>query len=181
MRTTLTMNAAPPALSPGGYVARAYADHVTPETAEVELVASERGGVWDVTLAWKAAAPVTKLAGDPTAFVDAAALLVPTTEAAQALTMGAPTDPVEGALWRADHERPIRIAARGWGTVERLDAPPEWRAEAQWKNGLWRLHYTLAGWRALDELRRLAVAVWQGARHERAGLKSVSAGWIAVS
>jgi len=181
MQTTLTLIAAPPALSPGGYVARAYADHVSPETAQVELAVSERGGVWDVALAWKTDAPVTKLDGDPTAFVDAAALLVPTTEAAQALSMGAPTDPVEGALWRADHERLLRISACGLGSVERRDAPEDWRAEAEWKKGLWRLHYTLAGWSALDRFRRLAVAVWQGARHERAGLKSVSAGWISVS
>ena len=181
MRTTLTLNAAPPALSPGGYVARAYADHVNPATAEVELVVSERGGVWDVALMWRTDAPVTKLAGDPTVFVDAAALLVPTTEAAQALTMGAPSDPVEGVLWRADRERPIRIVARGWGTVERHDAPPEWRIEARWQKGVWRLRYTLAGWSALDRFRRLAVAVWQGARQERAGLKSVSAGWVSVS
>jgi steroid C-25 hydroxylase gamma subunit len=180
MRTTIDLIAAPPALSPGGYVLRAYADHVNPETAQADLAVAEHGGVWDVTLVWKTAAPVTKLDGDPTAFVDAAALLVPTTEAAQALSMGAPADPVEGALWRADRQRPVRISARGFGTVERADAPADWRTEAEWKNGFWRLRYTLAGWSALDRFRRLAVAVWQGARHERAGLKSVSAGWIAV-
>lgn len=179
-RRTIAMGVAPPALSPGGYVSRAYADRVHPETASVELEATSSGGAWDIALAWKDEAPVTAIDGDPTRFVDAAALLVPTTEAAQALTMGAPNDPVEGALWRADLAKPIHISARGWGTVERSDAPAGWKVEAERRGNLWHLRYTLEGWSALDRFRRLAVAVWRGAGRERAGLKSISPGWIAL-
>jgi steroid C-25 hydroxylase gamma subunit len=180
IRRTIAMGVAPPALSPGGYVSRAYADRVHPETASVELQADHRGGAWDIALAWKGGEPTTGIDGDPTRFVDAAALLVPTTEAAQALTMGAPTDPVEGALWRADRPRPVHISAKGWGTVERSDAPATWQVHAEWKGGLWHLRYTLEGWNALDRFRRLAVAVWRGTGRERAGLKSISPGWIAL-
>jgi hypothetical protein len=71
----------------------------------------------NVDVAWQSAAPVRSIDGDPSRFVDAAALLVPGTEAAQAMTMGGPADPVEGLLWRADAERPLAVAARGWIAV----------------------------------------------------------------
>lgn len=180
-RTSLVLSAAPPALSPGGYVARAYADHVTPTTAQAELAASSEAGTWTIALSWHAPRAVRALDGDPARFVDAAALLVPATEAAQAMTMGTPADPVEGVLWRADAERPLRIAARGWGTVERQAAPPQWTAEARWKDGFWYVTFRLGGWTVLDRFRRLAVAVWQGAARERAGLKSVTPQWIRLS
>lgn len=181
IRTTLTLTAAPPALSPGGYVARAYADHVTPTTAEVDFAAGTEHGTWTIALSWHAPRPVRALDGDPARFLDAAALLVPTTEAAQAMTMGAPEDPVEGVLWRADAERPLRIAARGWGTVERQAAPAEWTVDARWKDGFWYVTFRLGAWTALDHFRRLAVAVWQGAERERAGLKSVTAAWMPLA
>ncbi|MCC6846884.1 MAG: hypothetical protein IT294_00175 [Deltaproteobacteria bacterium] len=180
-RRRLVLSAAPPALSPGGYVARAYADHVTPATAQADLASSFEGGAWSIALSWRAARAVRALDGDPARFVDAAALLVPTTEGAQAMTMGAPGDPVEGVLWRADAERPLRIAAEGWGTVERQPAPPQWTATARWKDGFWYVTFRLVGWPALDRFRRVAVAVWQGAARERAGLKSVTAQWIRLS
>jgi DMSO reductase family type II enzyme heme b subunit len=181
LRRSLTLNVAPPGLSPGGYVGKAYADHVSPRTTHADLEVAEKDGAWTVELSWRAAHPVRALEGDPSRFVDAAALLVPATEAAQALTMGAPTDPVEGALWRADQARPIRIAAKGWGTVERQDAPALWTTDAEWKNGLWQVRFTLGAWASLTRFRRLAVAVWQGADRERAGLKSVTPAWIALS
>lgn len=179
--TSLTLTAAPPALSPGGYVARAYADRLTPSTAQVDFAASHGDATWTVALSWHAPHPVRALDGDPSRFLDAAALLVPTTEAAQAMTMGAPDDPVEGVLWRADADRPLRIAAKGWGTVQRAPAPTEWTIDARWKDGFWYVTFRLGAWTALDRFRRLAVAVWQGAGRERAGLKSVTPAWIPLA
>ncbi|MEB2286032.1 MAG: hypothetical protein B6D46_03945 [Polyangiaceae bacterium UTPRO1] len=177
-RRSLTLTAAPPALSPGGYVPRAYADRVTPTTARVDFAAGEEGGAWTVALSWHAPRPVRALDGDPARFLDAAALLVPTTEAAQAMTMGAAEDPVEGILWRADGERPLRITATGWGTVVRQAAPAEWAADARWQDGFWYLTFRVGAWAPLARFRRLAVAIWQGAERERAGLKSVTPVWI---
>jgi DMSO reductase family type II enzyme heme b subunit len=181
IRQHVALIAAPPALSPGGYVPRAYAERVTPSTARADLEIDEQGGLWTIALSWEAAHPVRALDGDPARFVDAAALLVPATEAAQAMTMGAPGDPVEGVLWRADRDRPLRIAAQGLGTVERGEAPAQWSTEAEWRRGRWHLRFTLGGWAALERFRRLGVAVWQGAARERAGLKSVTPAWIALS
>ncbi len=181
MKKSLTLSATPPALSPGGYVMRAYADRLTPSTTRADLEVGEKDGTWTIVLSWEAAHPVRALDGDPSRFVDAAALLVPTTEGAQAMTMGAPTDPVEGALWRADQARPLHIAAKGWGTVDRSEAPAPWSTEAEWKQGLWHVTFRLGAWTALDRFRRLAVAVWQGAERERAGLKSVTPAWITLS
>lgn len=181
MHTSLTLTAAPPALSPGGYVARAYADHVTPATPAADFAASRDGEVWTIALSWHAPHAVRALDGDPARFLDAAALLVPTTEAAEAMTMGAPDDPVEGVLWRADAERPLAIAAKGWGTVERRPAHDQWTADARWKDGFWYVTFRLGAWTALDRFRRIAVAIWRGAERERAGLKSVTPTWIPLT
>ena len=39
----------------------------------------------------------------------------------------------------------------------------------------------LPGWLELEKAGRVGVAVWQGAQRERAGLKSVSTDWVALS
>ena len=38
----------------------------------------------------------------------------------------------------------------------------------------------MPNWQALEQEMKLGVAVWQGARAQRAGLKSVSPDWIEV-
>jgi DMSO reductase family type II enzyme heme b subunit len=94
--------------------------------------------------------------------------------------MGAPGKAVEGALWRADREELIGVRAEGLGTVERSAAPDAWKARAEWKAGRWSLELELEGWAVLDAQRQLAIAVWQGAEGDRAGLKSVSPGWLEI-
>jgi DMSO reductase family type II enzyme heme b subunit len=180
MRAKVAMIAAPTGLSPGGYVARAYADRTAPRTPVVELEAAKRGDVWRVTLTWACAEPVRELGDEVDRFVDAAAVLAPTVADAPWATMGAPGKAVEGALWRADREALFGVRAEGLGTVERSDPPAGWRASGQWASGRWRLELELAGWAALDARGQLAIAVWRGAEGDRGGLKSVSPGWLEV-
>lgn len=179
MSRTIEMMAAPTAMQPGGYVAHAYRDRSMPYTAHVLLQATRRGGAWEVTLRWAAPTPVRDPGDDPRAFADAAALLVPQHEDVPWLTMGAPDAEVEGVLWRADRAALWSIRAAGLGTVERRVAPATWRVRAEWVRGTWSVTWRLA-WPRLDRVRRLGVAVWQGAHAERAGLKSVGPGWLEV-
>lgn len=46
--------------------------------------------------------------------------------------------------------------------------------------GHWLVTFEIPDWPALTRHRQLAFALWQGAAQERAGLKSVSPGWIDV-
>jgi DMSO reductase family type II enzyme heme b subunit len=178
MRSKVAMIAAPTGLSPGGYVAKAYAGRSTPNTPVVELEAARSGGVWRVGLVWSCGEPVREIGGEVDRFVDAAAVLAPSVADTPWVTMGAPGKAVEGALWRADREALLGVRAEGLGTVERSDPPAGWRASARWKAGRWHLDLALPGWAALDARRQLAIAVWQGAEGDRGGLKSVSPGWI---
>jgi DMSO reductase family type II enzyme heme b subunit len=145
-----------------------------------ELEAVETSGLWRIRLLWACPEPVRELAKDVDRFVDAAAVLAPTMADAPWMTMGAPGKAVQGALWRADRQELLDVRAEGLGTVERRPAPQAWKARAEWKAGQWRLELDLKPWDALDAQQQLALAIWQGAQGDRAGLKSVSPGWLDI-
>jgi DMSO reductase family type II enzyme heme b subunit len=180
MRSKVSLIAAPTGLSPGGYVAKAYADRGAPRTPVAELEVEKSGALWRIRVSWACAQPVRELGDDVDRFVDAAAVLAPTVPDAPFMTMGEPGKAVEGVLWRADREALFGVRAEGLGTVERRAAPEAWKARAEWKNGRWLLELELGGFGALDAQQQLALAVWQGAEGDRAGLKSVSPGWLGV-
>jgi DMSO reductase family type II enzyme heme b subunit len=179
MHTKISLMAAPTGLSPGGYVSKAYLNRSAPHTSVADLeVVRTKTGVWRIRVVWDCSDPIREIGDDVDRFVDAAAVLAPSVDDAPFMTMGAPGKAVAGALWRPDREELIGVRAEGLGTVERSAAPQGWRATAEWKAGVWRLDFTLPGWSALDAQRRLAIAIWQGVEGDRAGLKSVSQGWI---
>ena len=94
--------------------------------------------------------------------------------------MGAPGKAVEGFLWRADRETMLSVHAAGLGTVQRSEATAVRQHSSEWQAAHWSLSFEVGGWKALDESNQLAIAVWRGAEGERAGLKSISPGWIDV-
>lgn len=180
MKKTVTLIAPPTAMQPGGYIAQAYADHTEALTSHVDVEALHEGDVWTVRLRWKAREAVIDASGDPRHFVDAAALFAPESADAPWITMGSAEQPLAGVLWRADQPRPLQVKAGGLGTIARHDAPDGWQVTAAWANRHWQVEFTLPQFSALDKTRQLAVAIWQGAQSQRAGLKSVSPGWLAV-
>lgn len=180
MKQKVDLIAAPTAMQPGGYMAKAYADRVSPGTKSAEIEVVELNGTWTVTVQWHAPKAVIDASDNARLFVDGCALFVPTVKDAPWISMGSPDMPLEGVLWRADKPDVMRVGARGLGTVERGAAPAGWAAVASHSNGAWRVTFTLADFKALAQVRQLAFAIWQGAQSERAGLKSVSPGWVAV-
>ena len=175
---SISLIAAPTALSPGGYVSKAYAERAVPQTPVAELEAVKLGDRWRLRVLWSCAEPVRELGEDVDRFVDAAAVLAPGSADAPWVSMGAPGKAVEGALWRADRAGLLGVRAEGLGTVERSAAREGWRAVSEWKAGRWSVDFELQGWPVLDDRRRLAIAIWQGARGDSGGLKSVSPGWL---
>ncbi len=181
MKKTLALLAAPTGMQPGGYVRVAYPDRAAPHTptASLEFERSARG--WRFALAWPCPDPVRDTAGESDRFPDAAAIVVPSVVDAPWITMGAPGRAVAGLLWRADRDALLAVRAEGLGTVERSAASKVRRLASEWSVGAWSLRFEVPVWKELDESKQLAIAIWRGAEHERAGLKSISPGWIEVT
>ena len=180
MKTKLDLIAAPTALQPGNYVKTAYLDPRTPSTLTADVEVTQNGKTWQLTLSWDCPDPVTDISDDTHVFIDSAAFLAPGTPDAAWITMGAEGKPVEAVLWRADRETPLRVVAEGWGTVERNEPPEGWTVTSAWKKGRWTVTFSIAEWPALEAHEQFATAVWRGAARNRAGLKSVSPGWIPI-
>lgn len=180
MKTTVATMAAPVGMIPGGYVARAYADRLLPNTRSATLETQREGSGWRVRLSWSCPDPVRDARDHTDRFVDAAALLVPTVEDAPWVSMGAPGKAVEAALWRADREALLQIRAEGLGTVKRHPAPDPWKVASDWQEGVWSVRFELVPWPSLERAGHLGFAIWRGAAADRAGLKSVSTGLIAL-
>lgn len=127
--------------------------------------------------------------GDTTSFPDAAAVLLPSVEKAPVMTMGAPGAAVNAWYWRADEPDLGRhVVAEGLGTTRTL-AGDEVKARGRWSSGRWRVVISRALRSAsADPVAQLAqgattgfaVAIWEGGRGERAGIKAFSGDWQAL-
>ncbi len=180
MKKKIEFVVAPTGMQPGGYVPAAYADRNQPSTPSATLEAERSARGWRFRLAWPCPNPVKDTAGESDLFPDAAAIVAATAPDTSWVTMGSPGNAVEGYLWRADREALLALRAEGLGTAQRGEANSVRALSSAWKSGEWALSFEIAGWKVLDETHQLAVAVWRGAASERAGLKSVSPGWIEV-
>ena len=179
---TIDMMAAPVAMQPGGYMAKAYADHTTPLTPRVQLDYERVAGRgYRIVLRWPCSAPVTSVTDNPSLFPDACALLVPEQADAPWITMGAPGQPVQGVLWRADRKDLFRMHAEGLGTMQRGAPPTNWAAAPKWEGGYWQVVLQLPGWTALERTAQAGIAVWRGDQKERGGLKSVSTALVSLT
>jgi len=125
--------------------------------------------------------------GDTTSFPDAAAILLPSAKGSPIITMGAPGLAVNAWYWRADEEGSGRqVVAEGLGTTRTVDRELV-RARGTWKAGRWQVVIARAlRVESADPLAQLepgqttgfGVAVWEGSRGERAGIKSFSGDWM---
>jgi len=181
MKSRVDLIAAPTVMQPGGYVPKAYALRGLPMTPSATIEAARAGSGWRIQLVWSCPDPVRDIANETDRFLDAAALVAPTVAEAPWVTMGAPGQAIEGVLWRASESVPLRFRAEGLGSVQRGAAPEGWNLAADWSAGTWTVSFELASWPLLDTQPRVAFAIWRGAASDRAGLKSISPGWIELA
>ncbi len=180
MAKSIDLIAAPTSIQPGGYIAKAYSDRQIALTSKAKLSFEDTADTRRILLTWECPEPVRDASNNTNSFVDSAALLVPRQADAPMMTMGATDFPVEGVFWRADKNVPIRIDARGLGSVVRSPASQGWKVIAEWVDGFWGVRFDVGNWQPLNELHLLGVAIWQGKSAERGGLKSVTANWLDV-
>ena len=86
---------------------------------------------------------------------------------------------------RAGAPIPFVVTATGLGTTARQPAPHGVAVEAAWAGGEWTVVFSRAQAGAGVPLRGgtstpLALAIWQGAAEERAGLASHTPGWLSL-
>jgi DMSO reductase family type II enzyme heme b subunit len=124
---------------------------------------------------------------DTHSFPDAAAVALPASQDAPLLVMGAAGAPVNAWHWRADEPDGARqISAEGLGTSRALGGA-QVRARGAWKSGRWRVVIARAlqmpGEAGAAQLQPgqqtgFGVAIWEGSRQERAGIKAFSGDWL---
>lgn len=125
--------------------------------------------------------------GDNRVFPDGAALAFPMHPSAPLWTMGAPGYPINAWFWRADEpDRGRHVLAEGLGSSKTLDREHV-RCRGAWRAGRWRV--VIARALRLHSAQpvvqfepgahcHFGVAVWEGSRQERAGLKAFSGEWL---
>ena len=136
-------------------------------------------------LRWLAPEPRLSIT-DNDVFADAAAVLFPMDGVgAELSTMGDEQRPVQAWHWRAGADGAFVVTARGLGTATRVPRHSV-EATAEWDHGQWSvvLSRPLSG-EGVPLVPGASVpcgvALWCGARGERAGLKSHTPGWVTLT
>ena len=177
----LSLGATPLGMQPTAYIQASWRERPIGSVTAVRVSALHDGERLAFRLEWEDASEDRALADDDR-FPDAAAVLLPSVPLSPLITMGAPGAAVNAWYWRADEARAREIVAEGIGTTRGVSLD-SLRATGIWKEGRWRVVIA----RALDgdaaapvaklrpgETTGFGVAVWDGSRGERAGLKSYS-------
>ena len=165
---------------PNAYIRAAWHDRPYGATSSARVSAAVHADRLLVRLEWEGSGP---MAGE---FPDACALLVRTGDGpATPETMGAHGQPVE--LWQWRDRSPVATAqpavrhlvSTGPGRFRPAGGGDALAADAVADGTTWSV--VLAGPRgAVGDGAQVAVAVWNGANDERAGIGAVSAEWMAV-
>lgn len=172
-------------LQPTEAIRVAWANKPIGAVKKVSVAALHDGERIAFRLEWDTATESRELA-DTTSFPDAAAVALPVREGAPLVTMGIPGAGVNAWYWRGDEEGKGRqVVAEGLGTSRTLDSKLV-GAQGVWKNGHWTVVLSRALRIATEEpvaqlvpgqKTGFAVAIWDGSRGERAGIKAFSENW----
>jgi len=191
---TLPLSPTPSALQPTAAVRAAFPDGSYGAITSAAVSALHNGRDIVFRLQWQDASADTGANGqDDTGFPDAAAILLPVLDDAPLMSMGAPGSPVTAWYWRADEQGPGRqLSATGLGSTVTVDRQ-QVQCAARHANGEWRVVIGRSLTRRADvalatltpgKSARFSIAVWEGSRGERAGIKSVAlgplGGWYAL-
>ena len=108
-------------------------------------------------------------------FQDAVSAIFPTNGSGVLATMGDAEKPLALWFWEQGRPGPLRLISSGPGVVTK-DATANLGANGVLANGRWSV--VLSGPADVAQKRKVALAVWNGSRDERAGLAAVSQEWL---
>jgi DMSO reductase family type II enzyme heme b subunit len=181
----LQMIGTPAGLQPTAAIRNTWLSKKIGAVEHVQVRAVHNGELLAFRLAWDDPTLNDSLT-DTTSFQDAAAIAFPASPDAAAATMGAPGAAVNAWHWRADEKDGGRqVVAEGLGTTRSVD-PSKVHTSGAWKGGRWRVVIARGLQMETSEpviqlepgqITRYAVAVWNGAQQERAGIKGFSGDW----
>jgi DMSO reductase family type II enzyme heme b subunit len=181
--TRLTLQPTPLAAQPSKYIQVKWEEAQYGLTPDVSVQAAHNGERIYFRMAWQDGSTDDAIR-DTDQFADAAALLFPVNGDAPLQSMGSPQLPVNAWYWRPDLEQPFSVTAQGTGTTRRA-VDPALAASARHHGDEWTLVVRRSlGAAGPDQVTltpgsgsKIAFAVWQGANHERGGLKAVTLDW----
>ena len=174
----------PIGLQPTAAVRASWMDKAIGNIDRVGVRAAHDGRTLAFRLEWSDPTENREIS-DNTSFPDAAAVLRPAAAESLVMTMGAPGAAVNAWYWRADDSHGRHVVAEGLGTSRTLDLDLV-KVQSQWKGGRWRVVIARAMQvKAAAQVAQLkpgekigfAVAIWEGAHSERAGIKAFSGDW----
>lgn len=153
-------------------------------TDQVDLRALHNGEVLAFHLSWADPNHNTSH-GDNSVWPDAAAVALPLHEDSPLMTMGAPELPMAAWYWRADDKgMGYQVVAEGPGSSQIVDKTV--RTSASWNNGRWTV-IIARNFKSVDspnimqlepgQNSRFGLAIWEGGKQERGGLKAYSGDW----
>lgn len=187
-RVDLSLMGTPLGLQPTGAIKASWADKTIGAVKGVNVGALTDGQNLLFRLEWSDPTE-NRAITDNNKFVDGAAILFPTVPDAPLVLMGAKGAPVNVWYWRADEAAGSHIVAEGFGTTRIIDRDRV-RTRAAWSDGRWQV--VLARALKVDSPEpvanvqsgapaQFAIAVWDGANSERAGIKAFSPTWTEIS
>ena len=183
---TVRLVGTPAGMQPTEAIRNAWLERPIGAVSEVVVSALHEGEHLYFRLEWPDAT-ANRDHGDNRVFPDGAALAFPVHPDAPLLTMGAPGYPINAWFWRAEEpERGRHVFAEGFGTSKTLDRK-QVRCRGAWRDGHWRV--VIARALRLQSTQpvvqfeagarcRFGIAVWEGSRQERAGLKAFNGDWF---
>ena len=154
---------------PTEYIREAWRDRDYGQTAEAQVKAASDGDRLYLRVEW---------ADDPVPnheFQDAVSAIFPTNGSGVLATMGDAEKPLALWFWEQGRPGPLRLISSGPGVVTK-DATANLGANGVLANGRWSV--VLSGPADVARKRKVALAVWNGSRDERAGLAAVSQEWL---
>ncbi len=182
---TIAMIGTPLSLQPTEAIRASWADKPIGAVSKVSVAALHDGERLAFRLEWDSPTENREI-GDTTAFPDAASVALPARKDSPLITMGMPGAAVNAWYWRADDEGKARqVVAEGLGTSRTVDVKLV-AGHGVWKEGRWAVVLSRAlrvdtdepvAQLAVGEKAAFAVAVWEGSRGERGGIKAFSQNW----
>ncbi len=179
---SLDLVGTPVELQPTELIRATWADRPTGIVESVKVSALHNGSVLAIRLEWEDPSE-NRGHGDGTSFPDGAAVAFPVNDDAPLITMGAEAAPINVWHWRADADgRGRQLVAAGIGTSATVDNV-EVRGNGVWRDGRWSVCISRA--LAVETtptvvrlevggVTKFGVAVWEGSRGERGGIKAFS-------